>query len=97
MILNFVNKGFFSAIWTIYALSRPLIDIGIKVEYPFNMSNEVFESLCTNFLFLNCEDEKSKGPELNSLLNQLNDACHSTKSKIPHSVSCPIYSHCFAA
>lgn len=37
------------------------------------MDPDAFESLCTKFLFTNYNPDPS---QLNTLLNQLNDACH---------------------
>ena len=52
------------------------------------MDHEVFESLCTKFLFTNYNH--GAGPdsgELNTLLNDLNDACHDKNTVILPQVS----------
>lgn len=48
------------------------------------MEDDVFEALCTRFLFTNYNHAgpNSTSGELNSLLNQLNDACHNSATKI---------------
>lgn len=53
------------------------------------MEDDEFEALCTRFLFTNYNHagQISSSGELNAQLNQLNDACHNSATKINPKVS----------
>lgn len=53
------------------------------------MDCDLFEDLCTKFLFTNYngdQNSSTSNSELNALLNQLNDACHNNAMIIPPQV-----------